>query len=500
MIGLEKEGLRVTPDGTISQQPHPPALGAALTNRYITTDYSEALTELITPPLPNVEAAMAFLADTQKFVYSHLEDELLWSSSMPCIVTGGENIPIAEYGTSNAGVMKTVYRRGLGHRYGRTMQVIAGIHFNYSLPESFWPVFQQAEGDTRPLQDFISDRYFGMIRNIKRNGWLISYLFGASPALCKSFFCGKPSELEEWDAKTYYAPFATSLRMADIGYQNSKEKCTGINVCYNSLESYVEALTHAIESSCPEYEKIGLVKDGVYQQLNSNILQIENEYYSSVRPKQIPIGFEKPTLALKRRGVKYVELRSLDINPFLPLGLERQQLLFLEAFLISCLLVESPHFTPQERREMDSNDAQVSYRGRMPGLELLKDGQQLPLIQWANDCFQVMEPVCELLDQQEPDAPYQASLQQLKDRLIQPEMTPSARILEEMRTTGESFFELANRLSSEHRTYFERQTLSDESAARYVAERDKSIAEQRAIEASDTLSFSDFLQDYFSQK
>ena len=500
MIGLEKEGLRVTPDGTISQTSHPKSLGAALTNRYITTDYSEALTELITPPLPSAEAAMAFLTDTQKFVYSHLDDELLWSSSMPCVVSGGENIPIAEYGTSNAGVMKTVYRRGLGHRYGRTMQVIAGIHFNYSPPESFWPAFQRTEGDTRPLQDFISDRYFGMIRNIKRNGWLISYLFGASPALCKSFFGGKPSDLNEWDAKTYYAPYATSLRMADIGYQNSKEKCTGINVCYNSLESYVEALTHAIESSCPEYEKIGVVKDGVYQQLNSNILQIENEYYSSVRPKQIPIGFEKPTLALKRRGVRYVELRSLDINPFLPLGLDRQQLHFLEAFLITSLLMESPFFTPQERRELDSNDAEVSYRGRMPGLKLQRNGEQQSLAQWANEYFQIMQPVCELLDQQGPDAPYQKSLQHMRGRIDRPETTPSARILEEMQTTGESFFELANRLSIQHRNYFERQILSSESAARYTAERDKSIAEQRAIEASDRISFGEFLDDYFSQK
>ncbi|HKJ10690.1 MAG TPA: glutamate--cysteine ligase, partial [Gammaproteobacteria bacterium] len=198
-IGLEKESLRVSPEGNIAQTRHPSALGAALTHPYITTDYSEALVEFITPPFGDLGRSLAFLRDTQKFVYDNLVDEILWATSMPCVVAGETSIPIAQYGTSNAGMMKTVYRRGLGHRYGRVMQVIAGVHFNFSFPETFWPAFQELEGDRRPLKDFISDSYFALIRNLQRVGWLIPYLFGASPAVCKSFLGGRPTSLHEFN-------------------------------------------------------------------------------------------------------------------------------------------------------------------------------------------------------------------------------------------------------------------------------------------------------------
>ena len=201
-VGLEKECLRVSPEGTLSQAQHPKALGSPLTHPYITTDYSEALAEFITPPFVNTIDALNFLRDTQRFVYDELDDELLWVTSMPCVVAGETSIPIAQYGNSNPGMMKTVYRRGLGHRYGRVMQTIAGVHFNYSFPESFWPLYQEIEQDKGDLQDFISESYFGLIRNLQRFGWLVPYLFGASPAVCMSFIGGKPTILEEFNDNT----------------------------------------------------------------------------------------------------------------------------------------------------------------------------------------------------------------------------------------------------------------------------------------------------------
>jgi glutamate--cysteine ligase len=251
LIGLEKESLRVNRKGGIAQTPHPRVLGSALTNPYVTTDYSEALLEFITPPFAEPAAALKFLRDAQKFVYDRLQDEILWATSMPCVLIGEANIPIAYYGESNAGKMKTVYRRGLGYRYGRVMQVIAGVHFNYSVPDAFWPVFQELEGASGPLQAFINDRYFGMIRNLQRFGWLVSYLFGASPAVCKSFMGGKPTHMPVFNDNTYYEPYATSLRMGDIGYQNRKEDETGVKACYDSLDSYVASLTCAIGTPCP---------------------------------------------------------------------------------------------------------------------------------------------------------------------------------------------------------------------------------------------------------
>jgi len=194
-VGLEKENLRVGTDGHIAQTLHPASLGSSLTHPYITTDYSEAMLECITPPFVNLQEALEFLGDTHRFVYEKLEDELLWSASMPCVVEGDANIPIALYGSSNLGTMKTVYRKGLGYRYGKLMQVIAGSHFNYSFADAFWPVYQEHEQDKRASRDFIDSSYFCLVRNLQRIGWLVPYLFGSSPAVCKSFMGGKPTSL-----------------------------------------------------------------------------------------------------------------------------------------------------------------------------------------------------------------------------------------------------------------------------------------------------------------
>ena len=399
LLGLEKETLRMAPDGYIAQTPHPPTLGSALTHPYITTDYSEALLEFITPPLAGPDAALRFLREIHQFVYRRVGDELPWAASMPCILAGESSIPIAEYGRSNLGRMKHVYRRGLAWRYGRIMQVIAGIHFNFSLPDEFWTAFQEQEGDRRSLQDFRSESYFGLIRNLQRHGWLILVLFGASPAVCKSFLDGKATTLAEFDDHTCYGPYATSLRMSNVGYTNRTEKKSGVNVCYNSLAEYIASLSQAVNTPWPPYEQIGVVVDGDYRQLNANILQIENEYYASMRPKQPPQGNEKPTLALKQRGVRYVELRSVDINPLEPLGVTAAQLRFLEAFLLFCLLAESPPLDAEERQMIDDNQMAAALTGRDPALILRNQRDApLPLRRWAEEIASALQPICELLD------------------------------------------------------------------------------------------------------
>jgi glutamate--cysteine ligase len=499
-IGLEKESLRVSPEGNIAQTPHPTALGAALTHPYITTDYSEALVEFITPPFGELGRSLSFLRDTQKFVYDNLVDEILWATSMPCVVAGETSIPIAQYGTSNAGTMKTVYRRGLGHRYGRVMQVIAGVHFNFSFPEAFWPAFQELEGDRRPLKDFISDSYFALIRNLQRVGWLVPYLFGASPAVCKSFLGGRPTSLHEFNESTYYEPYGTSLRMGDIGYQNNKEHEVGIKANYDGVDAYVDSLSCAISTPYPGYQKIGVVVDGEYQQLNANILQIENEYYSTVRPKQILEGNEKPSLALKRRGVRYIELRSLDVNAFDPLGINEEQIRFLEALAGFCLFHDSPRINDAERRAIDYNEIAAAHRGRDPALKLRRDSEEIALRDWALELCTAMEGFCELLDEGEPGRPYTGALELQKEAIRDPDRTPSARMLAEMRQTREGFYHFARRMSHKHQRYFQSLSMSDEQRRFYAQLADKSIADQRAIEASDDVSFGEYLERYFAQR
>ncbi len=498
-IGLEKEALRVALDGNIAHTPHPTVLGSPLTNPWITTDFSEALIEFITPPHYDMQQLLRRLCATQAFVYGKLEDELLWSTSMPCVLAGETSIPIAKYGRSNAGFMKHVYRRGLGYRYGRVMQTIAGIHFNYSFSDDLWPVFQNQEQSTWLLSDFISEMYFSMLRNLQRFGWLIPYLFGCSPAVCKSFVGDQQTDMEYFDASTYYYPYATSLRMGDIGYQNNKEYEAGFKACYDNLNVYIASLTRAIETPYPKYQDIGVVVDGEYRQLNANILQIENEYYSTVRPKQVPIDNEKPTLALRDRGVQYVELRSLDVNAYNPLGIDEQQLRFLETFMVFCLFLESPRIGTHETKEIDQNLTLAAHHGRNPTLCLHRNGRSIPLRQWAAEILDSMQGFSEVLDTLETDRAYSQALESQRQAARDPERTPAAKTLAEMRRNRESFHEFARRLSEEHYDYFNTIRLSDEQQALFTTEARNSWERQSRMEAADTISFEQYLQRYFAQ-
>ena len=454
--GIEKESLRVMADGHIAQTHHPSTLGSTLTHPHITTDYSEALLELITPPFADVKDTLSFLTDLHHFIYTNIDDELMWATSMPCLLESDESIPIADYGSSNVGQMKHIYRQGLAHRYGRAMQAIAGVHFNYSIPEKFWPVFQSLENDKGDLQDFISESYMSMIRNFQRIGWIVSYLFGASPSVCPSFINLRLKEFDDFDCSTCGEPFATSLRMSDIGYKNSNQD--GIDVSYNSLGKYVASLKAAIKTPSEEYEKIGVLVDGEYRQLNTNILQIENEYYSFVRPKQIAESGEAPSRALESRGIKYVEIRALDVNPFDPIGLNEQQLHFMEVLLIFCLLQESPEMDAEERHEFERNQSKAACAGRNPDLKLNRNGKEVLLIDWVTEILDNIQCVCEMLDGQnfngENGSDYSNALQAQIEKVRDNSLLPSAQVIEGMNETDQSFFKFALKKSEKHKDYF----------------------------------------------
>jgi glutamate--cysteine ligase len=254
--GVEKESLRVTPSGVLAQTMHPRLLGSALTNEHITTDYSESLIELVTPAFTTSWELLQYLLDLHQFVYRHLGDELLWATSMPGAIERDEDIPIAQFGSSHVGQMKTIYRRGLGLRYGRMMQAISGVHFNYSFPLPFWEVYADLLQSRDHGTQFVSGRYFDLLRNYRRYGWIVLYLFGVSPVVCKSFLKGRDFELPEFTNNTAYEPYATSLRMSDVGYRNRNQ--AGLDVSVNSLEEYVRDLAYAISTPHPPYEALGV--------------------------------------------------------------------------------------------------------------------------------------------------------------------------------------------------------------------------------------------------
>ena len=494
-VGVEKESLRVTQDGYISTAPHSRALGSALTNRYITTDYSEALLEFVTPPVRASWEALQFLCDIHQFVYEAIDTELLWALSMPCMIRSEADIPLAKYGTSNVGTMKTVYRRGLGYRYGRRMQAISGIHFNYSLPEVFWPNYQDIEKSRENATDFRSDAYLGLVRNVRRLDWLLLYLFGASPAVCKSFLSGVDSNLTEFDHGTLYGPHATSLRMSDIGYQHSNQ--ASLNVSANSLSEYIRDLDQAVRTPNPEYQKIGVKAGSKYLQLNANLLQIENEYYSTIRPKRVARSGERATQALRRRGVEYVELRALDISPFDPVGINQRQIKFLEVFSIYCLLSDSPPIDQLEHQANAHNRAIVAGRGREPGLRLRRNDSLLSMRAWGEEICDGMLSVAEILDK-DVDQGYAEAIRNQAEALTDRDLTPSALLISELTKTGQPMFSYAMSLSRGHAEYFK--DLSPELNVHHEMLHQESISSlerQAAIEAEDKVSFEEYLDHYF---
>jgi len=493
--GVEKESLRITPDGRLSRRAHPAALGSALTHPYLTTDYSEALLEFVTPPHPTNWQTLGFLTDLHAFVHRRLDGERLWPSSMPCVVNANEEIPIAHYGTSNLGMMKTVYRRGLGYRYGRAMQAIAGVHFNYSPPPAFWEALRQRAPSDVPLERLKSERLMALARNYRRLSWLVIYLFGASPAFCKSFRPEGDPLLSELDPATWYAPYATSLRMSDIGYRNSTQARLCISL--NSLDDYVSGLARAVSTVEPSYERIGVEVDGEYRQLNPYILQIENEYYSAIRPKPAKgKDSERPTVALRRRGVEYVEIRTLDLNPSDPVGVNQNQLRFLETLLVYCLLADSPPIGADEQREIDARDLAAAREGRRPGLQLPRDGGRVELAAWAREVLDVLLEVAEPLD--EDGEGYVAAIEAQREAVDDPAATPSGRLLDALRASGESFFEHVRGIADRHHEYFLALPIDAAREAELDALAAASLEEQAALEKSDALPFSEYLARYFS--
>ena len=492
--GIEKEGLRVDPAGFIAQTPHPASLGHALTHPQITTDYSEALLELITPVHSSVDQLLEHLTQVHRFMHECLEDEVMWAGSMPCRLDGEESIPIAVYGDSNSGILKHVYRKGLDLRYGRTMQAIAGLHYNFSLPDTFWEAYQAQLGDTQSLQDFKSAQYFALIRNFRRNAWLLMYLFGASPTLDRSFLADQNHRLQELSDDTLYLPFGTSLRMGDLGYHNNAQ--AGLQICFNHLSSYTDSLYQAIHTPYPAYEKMGVQRDGEYLQLNTSILQIENEYYSTIRPKRTTGPGEKPTQALQARGVEYIEVRCMDLDPFLPIGIDGHGARFLDAFLLYCLLEESPQIDGDECLHLDDNFRKVVARGREPGLTLALQGQPVPLVEAAERLLQRIEGAAQLLADSYQDQGYLVALRQQVDKVRQPELTPSARVLEVLNQENLGYLDLVLELSRKHQAVLRQQPLSAEERQAWEQLAADSFREEEALRSRDQLSFAEFLAQY----
>ncbi|RZL53509.1 MAG: glutamate--cysteine ligase [Variovorax sp.] len=481
--GIEKESLRSQPDGELALTPHPTALGSALTHPHITTDFSESQLELITGVHAGVEEALEELGDVHRFTYGVLDaagDERLWVSSMPCGLPTDETIPIGRYGNSNVARAKSVYRMGLGHRYGRRMQTISGIHYNWSLP------------------GVSSEQYFGLIRNFRRHAFLLLYLFGASPALCSTFVAGRPHELEPLGDSTMYLPHATSLRMGRLGYQSEAQ--ASLQVSYNSLEGYGASLQDALTRPWPAYEAIGIQNPGGdYSQLATTLLQIENEFYGTIRPKRVIHQGERPLHALRERGVEYVEVRLLDLDPFEPLGISAETIRFIDVFLLHCLLSDSPDDSPREIAELAHNQHLTAARGREPALELQREGAAVALVAWGRELVAQCAPIAAALDAAHGGSLYAAALASAEAALGDALLLPSSRVLAAMRTShGDSFTSFVSAQSESTRQAFLATPLPEAKQAAFREATVASVEAQKRIEANDTMPFEIYRQQYVS--
>jgi glutamate--cysteine ligase len=481
--GVEKESLRALPDGTLALTPHPAAMGSALTHSRITTDFSESQLEFVTGVHASAQDCVDELTQIHQFSYRVLEaggDEMLWVSSMPCGLPTDETIPIGRYGSSNVGRAKSVYRMGLSHRYGRRMQTISGIHYNWSMP-----------GVT-------TDEYFGLIRNFRRHSFLLLYLFGASPALCSSFVEGREHGLQTLKGNTLHMPHGTSLRMGRLGYQSDAQ--ASLAVSYNSLDSYGASLQDALTRPYPAYEAVGIRNPGGdYNQLATSLLQIENEFYGTIRPKRVILPGERPLHALRERGVEYVEVRCMDLDPFEPVGINAKTMSFLDVFLMHCLLSDSPPDTPAEIAALARNQQRAAARGREPGLVLERGDAVLSLVDWSTQLLRECEPIAEALDALDGGRKHREALLHAWTVVGEPDSAPSARVLATMASDFDSSYVAFTRAQSKQtKAALLALPYSDQLQNRFTKLAQSSIFEQHRIEVADTLPFELYRQHYLS--
>ena len=427
--GIERESLRVTQEGKISQNSHPKNLGSPLTSEDITTDFAEALVELVTPTFESAEELFAHLSLLHKFLYSEMEEEILWNFSMPCAFQSEQEIKIAEYGKTNSGMLKHIYRKGLRLRYGSIMQCVSGIHFNFSLSEDSWDTLTHS-----PDQSFINQKYLGAIRNIKRNFWFLLERFGASPIAHESYLLNREHSLTKHGSNDLFLPWATSLRMSDVGYQSSMQNALKIN--YNNLDEFIDAIIKGINTPVKNFEEIGLLDEqGVPQQISTGILQIENELYDTVRPKRSGPSGSRPATLLKNEGIEYLELRGIDINPFIPEGIDENKIKLLDIFIMHSLISESPQVSDKEIEEIRANQKTMVENGRSENIKLQQNGVSTPLQELKKILYDELEQVATAMDEYCPG--YSNALSaEMGENLL-----PSEKVMNEMNSQNLSFQE-----------------------------------------------------------
>jgi glutamate--cysteine ligase len=451
-FGIEKESQRVTSTGYLALTDHPPAFGDKTENPRITVDFSESQIEMITPTYKSVDEVYNELDIINSEVESSIGDELLWPLSMPPKLPAEDQIPIANFSDSEHGKQMEIYRKGLALRYGKKMQMISGIHYNFSFGDELIAYLYHKFGDGMDKRLFIDEIHFGLTRNFLRYKWLLIYLFGASPYCHSTYHSVINKEIgiikkcchDCMDIIGNFNQYATSLRVSRFGYSNILKH--DYNIYYNSLDEYSTKIRKMLATENKKYSSLGMYKDDTQIQLNGNILQKESEFYSSIRLKQSIKSGETQLDALEKRGVRHIEVRILDLNPFERLGLNVEQMNFLQIFMLYCLFEQSKQITDNEYEKINSNHHHVALYGRKDGLKLQKyDNNSIGLNKWGEEIFERLRDIGELIYRDTGDNKYLKSVSKEYEKLFDVSLLPSERIHREMKENNENFLEFGTR-------------------------------------------------------
>lgn len=491
LTGMEREMLRVTAEGRVATSDHPAGVGHKLTHPSITVDFSEGLLELVTRPHAPREGMLDELSGLQAFVARGLQHgEYCWALSMPPNARE-EEVRIADFGGSLSGRMKQVYRQGLAARYGGIMQIIAGVHYNFSFDARFMAYMHERVGKGLDAQECRNRLYFRLIRGFDRHAWLLPYLFGASPVAARSSLAGPSNWLRDLDADHVYGEFATSLRMSDIGYQSPAQ--ADLFISHRNLQDYVRELVLATRTPWPDYENLGVRQGDEWVQLNANILQIENEYYSAIRPKQIVQRGERPACALYLRGVSYIEVRMLDVDPFEPLGMNPATAYFMEVFLLACLALGQEE---QDTAQADRHNQKLAIKyGRRTNLKLMRGAASIRLRDWADEFLDECAAVAERLDKVHGSSRYAEAVRTQRGKWKEPQTLPSQQVLDASSSQG--YGRWSREISQAHTRFLASRPLSSTDLAGCTQAVQASFAAAQQLEKEQAGDFAGYVQQYY---
>ncbi|MDO4680229.1 MAG: bifunctional glutamate--cysteine ligase GshA/glutathione synthetase GshB [Aerococcus sp.] len=372
-LGIEREDHRITETGSLALTPHPKTVDGSKTNPYIKRDFAESQLELVTPVCNNIEELMQWLEAIHTVTLRSLPTaERMWPDSMPPQIASDDSIQVAQFEDNPEAIS---YRKHLVTTYGKRLQMISGIHFNWGLDPA---LIQALYGELQPGMsevDFQSELYLEIARKFLRWQWLIIYLFGATPIADASFYP---------EGADHFTHPVRSIRNSRFGYHNAPD----VVISYQSLNDYVDTLE---------------------ENVNAGRLAAEKELYSTVRLR----GAEHARTLLEC-GIQYLEFRLFDIQSDQFTGISARDVLFLKYFALYLLY-----------RDETVDDALIQ-TGIQRAVQVAEEDCRMNTA-FQTEGFSFLDEMSDFLTQLEVSDEIMDVLSEMKERLLDPTQTPAAK-------------------------------------------------------------------------